>query len=149
MKIMVINGPNLNLTGIREPEVYGSKTYADLEAYIESYAEEKGAEAIVVQSNSEGEIIDYIHYCIGNCDGIIINPGAYTHYSYAIHDAVKSVEIPTVEVHISNIHNREEFRHHSVIVPACVGQICGLGFRSYTLAVDYLTEINKEKEADA
>lgn len=149
MKIMVINGPNLNLTGMREPEVYGSKTYADLEAYIESYAEEKGAEAIVVQSNSEGEIIDYIHYCIGNCDGIIINPGAYTHYSYAIHDAVKSVEIPTVEVHISNIHNREEFRHRSVIVPACVGQICGLGFRSYTLAVDYLTEINKEKEADA
>lgn len=146
MKIMVINGPNLNLTGMREPEVYGSKTYADLEAYIESYAEDMGAEAIVVQSNSEGEIIDYIHYCIGNCDGIIINPGAYTHYSYAIHDAVKSVEIPTVEVHISNIHKREEFRHHSVIVPACVGQICGLGFRSYTLAVDYLTELNKERE---
>lgn len=146
MKIMVINGPNLNLTGMREPEVYGSRTYADLEAYIEGYAENAGVEAIVVQSNSEGEIIDYIHYCIGNCDGIIINAGAYTHYSYAIHDAIKSVEIPTVEVHISNIHKREEFRHNSVISPACVGQICGLGFMSYTLAVDYLIAKAKESE---
>ena len=138
MKIMVINGPNLNLTGMREPDIYGNQTYADLEAYIEDYAEKAGAEAVVVQSNSEGEIIDYIHYCLGSCDGIVINAGAYTHYSYAIHDAIKAVDIPTVEVHISNIHKREEFRHHSVISPACVGQICGLGFMSYTLAIDYL-----------
>ena len=108
------------------------------EAYIENYTEKAGAEAVVVQSNGEGEIIDYIHYCLGSCDGIVINAGAYTHYSYAIHDAIKAVDIPTVEVHISNIHKREEFRHHSVIAPACVGQICGLGFMSYTLAIDYL-----------
>ena len=147
MRIMVINGPNLNLTGIREPEVYGSKTYADLEAYIENYAANESAEAIVVQSNSEGEIIDYIHYCIGKCDGIVINAGAYTHYSYAIHDAIKSVDIPTIEVHISNLHKREEFRHYSAIAPACVGQICGLGFKSYTLAIDYLiAEANKKDD---
>lgn len=140
MKIMVINGPNINMLGTREPEVYGKQTYADLEQYIESYAAERNAEAIVLQSNSEGEIIDFIHHALGSCDAIIINPGAYTHYSYAILDALSSVSLPTVEVHMSNIHKREEFRHKSVTVPACVGQICGLGFRGYTLAMDYLLE---------
>ena len=140
MKIMVINGPNLNMLGIREPEVYGGKNYADLEQYLESYAEEKDCEVVVLQSNGEGEIIDFIHHALGNYDGIIINAGAYTHYSYAILDALSAVKLPTIEVHISNIHKREEFRHKSVIAPACIGQICGLGFRGYTLAMDYLLE---------
>lgn len=140
MKIMVINGPNLNMLGIREPEVYGGQSYGDLEQYIEGYAKEKGCEVVVLQSNGEGEIIDFIHHALGNYDGIIINPGAYTHYSYAILDALASVNLPAVEVHISNIHKREEFRHKSVTAPACVGQICGLGFRGYALAMDYLLE---------
>ncbi len=140
MKIMVINGPNLNMLGIREPEVYGGKSYADLEQYLESYAEEKDCEVVVLQSNGEGEVIDFIHHALGNYDGIIINAGAYTHYSYAILDALSAVNLPTIEVHISNIHKREEFRHKSVIAPACIGQICGLGFRGYTLAMDYLLE---------
>lgn len=147
-KIMVINGPNLNMLGIREPGVYGSQSYSDLEAYIENYAEKKGIEATVLQSNSEGEIIDFIHHALGNYEGIIINPGAYTHYSYAIHDALSSVNIPTVEVHISNIHKREEFRHKSVTAPACIGQICGLGFRGYTLAIDYLNETVSDENED-
>ena len=106
-KIMIINGPNLNLLGIREPGVYGDQSYSDLEAYIEDYAEKIGVEATVLQSNCEGEIVDFIHHALGNYDGIIINPGAYTHYSYAIHDALSSINIPAIEVHISNIHNRE------------------------------------------
>ncbi len=140
MKIMVLNGPNLNMLGIREPAVYGNSTYADLEAYIEDYGESKGIEVTVLQSNCEGELIDFIHHALGNYDGIVINPGAYTHYSYAIHDALASVSIPAVEVHISNIHKREEFRHKSVTAPACIGQITGLGFRGYLLAIDYLKE---------
>ena len=144
---MVINGPNLNMLGVREPGVYGNQSYSDLEAYIENYAEERDIEATVLQSNSEGEIIDFIHHALGNYDGIVINPGAYTHYSYAIHDALSSVNLPTVEVHISNIHKREEFRHKSVTAPACIGQICGLGFRGYTLAIDYLNEtVTTEEE---
>ena len=140
LKIMVLNGPNLNMLGIREPGVYGNRTYTDLENYIESYCEEKGVEVTVLQSNGEGELIDFIHHALGNYDGIVINPGAYTHYSYAIHDALSSVNIPAIEVHISNIHKREEFRHKSVTAPACIGQICGLGFRGYLLAIDYLLE---------
>ncbi|MBR5218423.1 MAG: type II 3-dehydroquinate dehydratase [Clostridia bacterium] len=140
MKIMVINGPNLNMLGIREPEIYGGKTYSDLEEYIESYGEEKDVETVVLQSNSEGEIIDFIHHSLNNYDGIVINPGAYTHYSYAILDALKSVDVPTIEVHLSNIHKREEFRHKSVTAPACIGQICGLGFKGYRLAMDYLMD---------
>ena len=106
MKIMVINGPNLNMLGAREPEIYGAQTYSDLENYIEEYAQGKGVEAIVVQSNSEGEIIDFIHYALGSCDAIVINPAAYTHYSYAIYDALKTVNMPAIEVHISDIHQR-------------------------------------------
>lgn len=146
MKIMVINGPNLNMLGIREPEIYGGKTYSDLEEYIESYGEEKGVETVVLQSNGEGEIIDFIHHALNNYDGIVINPGAYTHYSYAILDALKSVDIPAIEVHLSNIHKRDEFRHKSVTAPACIGQICGLGFRGYRLAMDYLIDEVKEND---
>lgn len=145
---MIINGPNLNMLGIREPNVYGSQSYSDLEAYIESYAETVNIEATVLQSNSEGEIIDFIHHALGNYDAIIINPGAYTHYSYAIHDALSSVNLPTVEVHLSNIHKREEFRHKSITAPVCIGQICGLGFRGYTLAIDYLKETESDKNED-
>lgn len=139
MKIMVLNGPNLNMLGIREPEIYGNRTYSDLEAYIEDYAESKNIEVTVLQSNGEGELIDFIHHALGNYDGIIINPGAYTHYSYAIHDALASVSIPAVEVHLSNINKREDFRHQSVTAPACVGQISGFGFRGYLLAIDYFS----------
>lgn len=138
IKIMVLNGPNLNMLGIREPAVYGNRTYADLEDYIEHYCEEKGIEVTVLQSNSEGELIDFIHHALGTYNGIVINPGAYTHYSYAIHDAISAVDIPTIEVHLSNIHKREEFRRRSVTAPACVGQIAGLGFYGYRLAIDYL-----------
>ena len=139
-KIMVINGPNLNMLGIREPGVYGDRTYADLETYIEEYGEKKGAEITVMQSNSEGEIIDFIHHTMNGYNGIVINPGAYTHYSYAIRDALASVSVPAVEVHLSNVYSREEFRHTSVTAPACKGQIAGLGFRGYLLAIDYLLE---------
>lgn len=138
MKIIVINGPNLDFLGIREPGVYGTQSYSDLENKIESHAESMGIETVVVQSNSEGDIIDYIHFAKGTYDGIIINPAAYTHYSYAIADALSAVSLPTVEVHISNIHKREEFRHNSVTAPQCIGQICGLGFSGYTLAMDFL-----------
>ena len=140
MKIMVINGPNLNMLGTREPGVYGSNSYSDLESYLESFGEKNNCEVICLQSNGEGEIIDFIHHALGSCDAIVINPGAYTHYSYAIYDALMSVGLPAVEVHISNIHKREEFRHKSVTAPACIGQITGLGFRGYTLAMEYLLE---------
>ena len=146
-KIMVINGPNLNMLGIREPGVYGSRNYADLESYIEEYCADNNIETVVVQSNSEGELIDFIHHALGNYDGIVINPGAYTHYSYAIRDALASVNLPTVEVHLSNIHTREEFRHTSVTAPVCVGQITGLGFMGYRLAIEYLAkEIGAKNE---
>lgn len=138
MKILVLNGPNLNMLGVREPEIYGAKTYVDLENEIEKYFDEKNIEGVILQSNSEGEIIDYIHSLYSQYDAIVINPAAYTHYSYAIHDALKSVNIPTVEVHLSNINNRDEFRKISVTAPACIAQISGMGFDSYKYAIDYL-----------
>lgn len=144
MKFMIINGPNINMLGVREPGVYGSQSYSDLEDYVENYAAERGWEAVVVQSNGEGEIIDYIHHAMGSCDAIVINPGAYTHYSYAIYDALLAVKMPAIEVHISNIHKRDEFRRKSVTAPACIGQICGLGLRGYTLAMEYLAEEEKQ-----
>ncbi len=140
MKIMVINGPNLNLLGIREPEIYGNRTFSDLEEMIESYCENKGIEVVSLQSNSEGEIIDFIHHALGNYDGIVINPGAYTHYSYAIADAISGVMIPTVEVHISDINKREEFRRISVTKASCISQITGHGFDGYIEAIDYLCD---------
>ncbi len=146
MKIMVINGPNLNMLGVREPDVYGKQDYQTLETYLEEYGQNKDCEVIVLQSNCEGEIIDFIHHALGSCDAMVINPGAYTHYSYAIYDALAAVNLPTVEVHLSNIHKRDEFRHKSVTAPACIGQICGLGFRGYTLAIDYLLEEAKQHD---
>ncbi|MFX0549310.1 type II 3-dehydroquinate dehydratase [Hathewaya histolytica] len=141
MKILVINGPNLNFLGIREKEVYGAKTYEDLCSYIRCTAEELKAEVTLKQSNIEGEIINFIQEAYGKYDGIVINPGAYTHYSIAIYDALKSVDIDTIEVHLSNIYKREEFRHKSVTAAACIGQISGLGFLGYKLAMEALVNI--------
>jgi 3-dehydroquinate dehydratase-2 len=135
MKILVINGPNLNMLGVREPDIYGRATLPDLEALVRAYCREICVRVEFFQSNHEGGIIDRIHAAKGNVDAIIINPGAYTHYSIAIRDAVKAVEIPTVEVHISNIHDREEFRSKSVIAPVCAGQISGFGDNSYLVAL--------------
>ena len=140
-KILVINGVNLNMLGIREPDVYGKSTIKDLEEMIKEKAKELNVEVDFFQSNIEGEICNAIHAAYGVYDGIILNPAAFTHYSYAIRDALGSVKINTVEVHISNVHKREEFRHHSVIVPECVGQICGLGFNGYIYALEHLAQM--------
>ena len=135
MKIVIINGPNLNMLGIREPGIYGAGTYDELLEFIREKADNMGVETEFFQSNSEGTIIDKIQECYGKADGIVINPGAYTHYSYAIHDAIKSVMIKTVEVHISDIHSREDFRKISVTAPACIKQISGLGWDGYIEAI--------------
>lgn len=136
MKIRIINGPNINFTGIREKGIYGTKTLADIEKDILDFAKNNNIEAECFQSNYEGGIIDYLQKCYyEGVDGIVINPGAFTHYSYAIRDAIASVNIPVVEVHMSNIHKREEFRHTSVTVPVCIGQICGLGDYGYKLGI--------------
>lgn len=137
MKILVMNGPNLNLLGQREPGIYGTENYEYLCNMVKKYGEAKGAQVDCFQSNHEGALIDTIHAANGVYDAIVFNPGAFTHYSYAIHDALKAVQTPCIEVHISNVHQREEFRHKSVTAPACVGQICGLGLKGYLLAMDY------------
>ena len=140
MKILVINGPNINFLGIREKGIYGTENYESLVRGLEEKGRAEGHEVEVFQSNFEGAVIDRIQaaYSDGTA-GIIINPGAFTHYSYAVRDALASVELPKIEVHISNVHKREEFRHVSVTAPVCTGQIVGLGLRGYALAMDYLT----------
>ena len=142
MKILLMNGPNLNLLGVREPEVYGSTTLADIEEMFRAYAAEQGVDQVdCFQSNHEGVLIDKIHESMGAYDGIVYNPGAHTHYSYAIHDAITSVTTPVVEIHISDISKRkEEFRHHSVLADACIGQVKGLGAQGYLRALDMLME---------
>ena len=143
MKIMIINGPNLNMLGIREKNIYGTFTYEDLCKYIETYPnyKEKDIDFTFLQTNHEGEIVDYLHKAYTEkYDGIVLNAGGYTHTSVAIHDAIKAVSIPTVEVHISNIHAREEFRKVCMTSPACVGQITGLGKLGYVLAVEFLLQ---------
>lgn len=140
MKIRVINGPNINMLGIREPDIYGRTTYADLEKMIMDHASEKGVEVDVLQSNHEGDLVDYIQECFGKIDAIVINPGAYTHTSIAILDAAKSVAIPVVEVHISKVEEREDFRQVSYIRKACVKTITGHGVQGYLEAMDYLIE---------
>ena len=136
-RILLINGPNLNLLGKREPEKYGTTTLAEIEAGLRRTIEAGGGTLVCFQSNHEGEIIDCLQREAGQCDGLIINAGAYTHYSYAIRDAIAASELPAIEVHITNIHAREEFRHRSVLAAVCVGQICGLGAASYRLALDW------------
>lgn len=147
MKFLIINGPNLNLLGSREPDIYGNTGYDTLVKELKGAAAAMGAEADCIQSNHEGAIIDAIHGAVGVYDGIVINPGAYTHYSYAIMDALKAVSVPAVEVHISNVHQREEFRHKSVTAAACVGQICGLGTYGYVAAMGYLRQETRSHEA--
>jgi len=142
-KIIIINGPNLNLLGKREENIYGKKSFDDLKKELDEIAKDK-AELSYFQSNHEGEIIDKIHECIGNTDFIIINPGALTHYSYGIHDAILASKIPAVEVHISNIYSREQWRSKSVISPAVMGVISGLGLDVYKCALMYIVDfINK------
>lgn len=143
MKILIINGPNINLLGIREKHIYGSETYESMCNYLYKESKKLGLNINIVQSNIEGEIINYIQRAYGEFDGIIINPGAYTHYSIAIYDALKAVDIPTVEVHISNIHNREEYRKKSVTAGACIGQICGFKKYGYVMAMMALQEFIK------
>lgn len=138
MNILVINGPNLNMLGVRDKSIYGETSYNDLVKMIKKYAKEKNVKVKCVQSNYEGKIIDYIHKSIGKFDAIIINAGAYTHYSYAIKDALNLVSIPKVEVHISNIYEREEFRKVNVIKDECNYSIVGQGIKGYLLAIDYL-----------
>ena len=137
MKILVINGPNLNMLGIREPTIYGDRSFAALEKFIRDSAAELGIEVSLFQSNHEGEIVDIIQSAYGVFDGIVINPAAYTHTSIAILDALKAVAIPTVEVHLSDINEREEFRRHSYVSLVAKKTICGLGFDGYKKALEY------------
>ncbi|MBP5427430.1 MAG: type II 3-dehydroquinate dehydratase [Clostridiales bacterium] len=136
-KILVINGPNLNLLGKREPLVYGTETLVQLENSIKEYSKNIGLNTTCVWSNSEGQIIDFLHKSIEKYDGIILNAGAYSHYSIAIRDAIASINIPVIEVHMSNIYSRESFRRRSVIAEVCLGQITGFGKLSYILALQY------------
>lgn len=143
MKILVINGPNINMLGIREKNIYGNNDYNSLVEKIKKEASELDCQVDFFQSNIEGEIITSIQKAFGVYDGIIINPAAYTHYSIGILDALKSVNIPAIEVHISNIHQREDFRKKSITVEGCIGQISGLGFEGYTLALRGLVNLLK------
>ena len=138
MRILVIHGPNLNLLGERESGIYGTENLEQVNGAILARAKELGAQCEVFQSNHEGDIIDRLHEARREFDGVVLNAGAYTHYSYAIRDAIAAIRIPCVEVHISNVHAREEFRHTSVIAPACLGVVCGFGGDSYLLALEGL-----------
>lgn len=140
MKILVLNGPNINFLGIREKGIYGTQDYAHLVTMLENKAATEGHEIEVCQSNYEGGLVDKIQEAYhSGVEGVIINPGAFTHYSIAVRDALASIEAPIIEVHISNVHKREEFRHVSVTAPVCTGQVVGLGLCGYALAMDYLT----------
>jgi len=142
MNIHIINGPNLNLLGVRQPEIYGHETLGDIEKKMRQIFEQKNVALHFFQSNSEGGIIDALHAAryAHNADAVVINPGAYTHYSIAIRDAVAAIQIPVIEVHLSNIHAREPFREHSVVAAVCRGRIEGLGWNGYRLAVEYLLD---------
>lgn len=136
MHILVVHGPNLNLLGTRDPAVYGTTTLAEIDAELARRAAARGATVTCVQSNLEGELVDAIHGARGTADAIVINPGGYTHTSVAIRDAIEAVALPAIEVHLSNIHAREPFRHTSITAARCVGQICGFGPQSYYLGLD-------------
>jgi len=142
--ILILNGPNLNLLGTRQPEVYGKTTLADVEALCREKAKTLGFDVAFEQSNHEGALIDLIHAAKGKHAGIVLNAGAYTHTSIALMDAIASVELPVVEVHLSNIHAREEFRHRSYIAPVALGQICGFGAQGYLMALDALEDHLKD-----
>ena len=139
-KVLIINGPNLNLLGTREPEIYGKTTLKDIETELKNKAEKLNVEIECFQSNHEGEIVDKICGAKGKFDAVIINPAAYTHTSVAIRDAFAAVDIPAIEVHISNVYSREEFRHNSLIAPVVIGQIAGLAIQGYLLALEYFSK---------
>lgn len=141
LKILVLHGPNLNLLGKREPSVYGRLTLDELNRRLNDFAAELGVEVICRQSNHEGELIDILHNAAAEVDAVVFNPGAYTHYSFALRDAVSSLGIPTIEVHLSNIYAREDFRRNSVIAPVAAGQISGLGVTGYFLALRAAVEL--------
>jgi 3-dehydroquinate dehydratase II len=140
-RISVVHGPNLNLLGKRETGIYGVKSLAQINTELEAEASRLGIGLDFFQSNAEGAIVDHLHSCMGRVDGVVINAAAYTHYSIAIRDAIAAIKLPVVEVHLSNIHKREEFRHVSVIAPVCVGQISGFGAHSYVLGLLALMQI--------
>ena len=144
MKLLVINGPNLNMLGTREPEKYGNTTLADIEKELYAYSFELGIDIETFQSNGEGEIIDKIQQALGNFEGILINAGGYTHTSVAIRDAISSINLPCIEIHMTNVHAREEFRHLSLIAPVCIGQISGFGQNSYKLGLKALCDYLKK-----
>lgn len=146
IRILLIHGPNLNLLGKRSPEIYGTSSLDEINTRMRGIAEQGGAELRTFQSNSEGALIDAIHEAADWADGIVINPGAYAHYSYAIRDALASVSLPAIEVHLSNIYAREEFRRHSVISPAVIGCISGLGWRSYACGIQAMIEILQDRK---
>jgi 3-dehydroquinate dehydratase-2 len=145
MKVLVIHGPNINMLGTREPETYGSVTMEDINTSLKKLAESKNIEIEFFQSNIEGEIVNKIQAALGSFEGIVINPAAYTHTSVAIRDAISAIKIPCVEVHLSNIHAREEFRHSSLTAPVCIGQICGFGAESYILGLKAIISVITSK----